>query len=117
MAARKENNYILPGKAESYWIASTPDSNYPALSGDIRVDVAILGGGIVGLTSALFLKQSGVSVAVVEANKIISGVTGYTTAKITSQHDLIYNKLVSELGREKAKQYADSNQAAIEKIE
>lgn len=117
MAARNENNYILPGKAESYWIASTPDSNYPALSGDIRVDVAVLGGGIVGLTAALLLKQAGVSVAVVEANKITKGVTGYTTAKITSQHDLIYYRLISELGREKAKQYADSNQAAIEKIE
>ena len=117
MANQKGTGLTVPGKAESYWIASTPDSNYPALSGDIRVDVAILGGGIVGLTSALFLKQAGVSVAVVEANKIISGVTGYTTAKITSQHDLIYNRLISELGREKAKQYADSNQAAIEKIE
>lgn len=117
MADQNESGYTLPGRAESYWIATTPESNYPALPGDIRVDVAILGGGIVGITSALLLKQAGVSVAVVEADRIIKGVTGYTTAKITSQHDLIYNRLISELGREKAKQYADSNQAAIEKIE
>jgi glycine/D-amino acid oxidase-like deaminating enzyme len=117
MANQKEAGYTLPGKAESYWIASTAKSSYPVLPGNIRVDVAILGGGIVGITSALLLKQAGVSVAVVEADRIIKGVTGYTTAKITSQHDLIYSRLISEMGREKDKQYADSNQAVIEKID
>ena len=117
MANQKETDYTLPGRAESYWMATTPESNYPALPGDIRVDVAIIGGGIVGITSAFLLKQAGVSVAVIEADRIIKGVTGYTTAKITSQHNLIYNRLISELGRGKAKQYAESNQAAIEKIE
>ncbi len=57
------------------------------------------------------------SVAVIEADRIVKGVTGYTTAKITSQHGLIYNRLISALGRGKAKQYAESNQAAIENIE
>jgi glycine/D-amino acid oxidase-like deaminating enzyme/nitrite reductase/ring-hydroxylating ferredoxin subunit len=117
MANYKETDYILPGRAESYWLATTPDSSYPVLSGDIRVDVAIIGGGIVGITSAFLLKQAGVSVALIEADRIIKGVTGYTTAKITSQHDLIYNRLILELGRKKAKQYAESNQSAIEKIE
>lgn len=117
MANQRETNYILPGRAESYWMATTPRSNYPVLPGDIRVEVAIIGGGIVGITSAFLLKQAGVSVAVIEADRIIKGVTGYTTAKITSQHNLIYNRLISELGRRQAKQYAESNQAAIEKIE
>jgi len=117
MENQKGTDYILPGKAESYWMSTTPESNYPALSGDISVDVAIIGGGIVGITSAILLKQAGVSVAVIEADRIISGVTGYTTAKITSQHNLIYDKLVSNFGREQAKQYAESNEAAIDKIE
>lgn len=98
-------------------MASTPESSYPPLSGDTRVDVAIIGGGIVGITSAFLLKRAGVSVAVIEADKIVSGVTGYTTAKITSQHNLIYSKLISKLGRRQTKQYAESNQAAIERIE
>ena len=59
MANQIETNYILPGRAESYWMATTPESNYPPLSGDIRVDVAILGGGIVGITSAFLLKEAG----------------------------------------------------------
>ncbi|MGB9928858.1 MAG: FAD-dependent oxidoreductase [Methanosarcina sp.] len=117
MASEKEANYILPGRAESYWMATTPKSMYPPLSGDLRVDVAILGGGIVGITTAYLLKEAGVSsVAVIEADRIISGVTGHTTAKVTSQHHLIYDRLVSKFGQKQAQQYADSNQAAIEKI-
>lgn len=117
MTNGKDTGYTLPGRAESYWLATTPESNYPVLPGDINVDVAIIGGGIVGITSAFLLKQAGVSVALIEAGRIITGVTGYTTAKITSQHDLIYDRLISQLGREQAKQYAESNEAAIERIE
>jgi glycine/D-amino acid oxidase-like deaminating enzyme len=117
MAIENESNYILPGKAESYWMESTPKSMYPSLSGDVRVDVAVLGGGIAGITTAYLLKEAGIlSVAVIEANRIISGVTGHTTAKVTSQHQLIYDRLISKFGKEQAQQYADSNQAAIEKI-
>lgn len=117
MAAQIESNYILPGRAESYWMATTQESNYPALSGDIRVDVAILGGGIVGITTAFLLKEAGASsVAVIEADRILDGVTGHTTAKVTSQHHLIYDYLLSKFGRRQAKQYAESNQVAIEKI-
>jgi len=117
MANQKETDYTLPGRAESYWMATTPKSKYPPLSGDIRVDVAILGGGIVGVTSAFLLKEAGVSsVAVIEADRILTGATGHTTAKVTSQHHLIYDRLISKFGRRQAQQYADSNQAAIEKI-
>ena len=117
MPDQNETGYTLPGKAESYWMATTKESNYPALPGDIRVDVAIIGGGIAGITSAFLLKEAGVSVAVIEADRIITGTTGYTTAKITSQHSLIYDRLISEFGRGKAKQYAESNQEAIDRIE
>lgn len=112
-----KTGYTLPGKAESYWVATTQKSNYPALPGNIRVDVAIIGGGIVGITSAFLLKEAGISVAVIEADRILKGTTGHTTAKITSQHDLIYDRLISEFGRGKAKQYAESNQEAIDRIE
>ena len=98
---------------ESYWIASTPTTNYPALEEDITVDVAVIGGGVTGITTGYLLKREGLTVAVAEANRIGDGTTGHTTAKITSQHDLIYDKLITQLGMEKAKQYADSNEGAI----
>ena len=111
-----QNKHEPVGKAESFWIATTPETEFPSLVEDTSVDVAILGGGIVGITSALFLKEAGLSVAVIEANRIIKGVTGYTTAHITSAHNLIYNHLTQHFSKDEAQQYANANQEAIEKI-
>ena len=99
-----------------YWIASTPETNYPTLQEDINVDVAIVGGGMVGITSAYLLGKEGLKVAVVEADRILHGTTGHTTAKITSQHSLIYARLKKEMGEEKAGQYAEANESAIHTI-
>lgn len=74
----------------SYWIATTPTTNFPQLAGDIDVDVAIIGGGMVGITAARLLKDASLSVAVIEARKVGQEVTGKSTAKITSQHNLVY---------------------------
>jgi glycine/D-amino acid oxidase-like deaminating enzyme/nitrite reductase/ring-hydroxylating ferredoxin subunit len=101
---------------ESYWLASTDKTNYPVLEQDIKVDVAIVGGGMTGITSAYLLKKEGLRVAVIEADRIIQGTTGHTTAKITSLHSLIYSRIKSYMGEEKARQYADANEAAISTI-
>ena len=101
---------------KSIWLLEEGDE-YPRLKGDIVVDVAIAGGGIAGLTAAYMLKKAGLKVAVVEANKIAEGVSGHTTGKITSQHDLIYNKLSQKSDIDTAKLYARANQDAIERIE
>jgi glycine/D-amino acid oxidase-like deaminating enzyme len=101
---------------ESYWLASTAKTDYPALENDIKIDVAIVGGGITGITTAYFLKKEGLRVAIIEADKILQGTTGHTTAKITSQHSLIYNRIKNYMGMERAKQYADANEAAIHTI-
>ncbi|HWP96556.1 MAG TPA: FAD-dependent oxidoreductase [Syntrophomonadaceae bacterium] len=99
-----------------YWIASTPETNYPVLDKDIEVDVAIAGGGIAGITSAYLLSKEGMKVAVLEADRILQGTTGHTTAKITSQHSLIYARLLKEMGEELSRQYAEANEAAIHMI-
>lgn len=105
----------LPGEPTSLWLATTPETEYPPLSrNDLTVDVAIIGGGMVGLTAATLLKEAGLTVAVLETKRIVHGVTGYTTAKLTSLHTLIYDYLVRHFGDWKAKLYADANQAAIE---
>jgi glycine/D-amino acid oxidase-like deaminating enzyme/nitrite reductase/ring-hydroxylating ferredoxin subunit len=116
MTERSVNPFDLPGRAESYWIASTPDAIFPPLSGAVDVDVAVIGGGIVGITTAYFLKQAGLKVGIIEANRILQGVTGHTTAKVTSLHRLIYHPLIQEIGRDLTRQYAEANQTAIEKI-
>lgn len=97
----------------SYWIASTPETNYPALKEDLKVDVAIVGGGMVGITSAYLLVQEGLKVAVLEADRILLGTSAHTTAKLTSQHGLIYAQLQKGLGQEKTKLYAEANESAL----
>lgn len=108
------NNYR--GDHRSLWLATTPGTTYPPAESDVAVDVAIIGGGIAGLTTAHLLKQAGLRVAVVEANRIVESVTAYTTAKLTSQHNLIYDYLISTFGEETAFQYAAANQAGVELV-
>lgn len=106
----------LSGIHQSFWIASTLPSQYPKLLQDLTVDVAVVGAGLVGVTVAKLLKQAGKTVALIEADQIGQGASGHTTAKVTSLHQLIYADLVDQHGEDKAKQYGESNQAAIETL-
>jgi glycine/D-amino acid oxidase-like deaminating enzyme/nitrite reductase/ring-hydroxylating ferredoxin subunit len=101
---------------ESYWIASTPRTGYRPIEHELDVDVAVLGGGIAGLSAAAALKAAGRTVAVVEAGRILEGVTGNTTAKVTASHGRLYAYLTKQFGAEKATLYAQSQQAAIEHV-
>ena len=92
----------LPGKGVSYWLDSAPTTSFPVQEGDLAVDVAILGGGIVGVTVGFLLKEAGVRVALVEARRVLEGVTGHTTGKLTSLHALIYRSLIDRFDRERA---------------
>lgn len=111
----EQKNFKKP--PQSYWIASTNKTDYPALNEDIKVDIAIIGGGFVGISTAYMLGKEGLKIAIIEADRILQGTTGHTTAKITSQHGLIYNKIKSKMSEEFAKQYADANESAIRMIE
>jgi glycine/D-amino acid oxidase-like deaminating enzyme len=104
------------GRAEAYWAATAPATDFPPLAGDIDVDVAIVGGGIVGITAARLLKEAGLRAAVIEGRKVGRQVTGKSTAKITSQHELIYHRLTEKFGEDGARTYAEANQAAIGRI-
>lgn len=108
---------IFEKPPKSYWMASTPATNYPQLSEDIKVDVLIVGGGMSGISCAYMLSKEGVKAAIVEADRILEGTTGHTTAKISSQHGLIYQKIRNKMSEELAKQYADANESAIRLIE
>jgi glycine/D-amino acid oxidase-like deaminating enzyme/nitrite reductase/ring-hydroxylating ferredoxin subunit len=101
---------------ESIWVATTPETDYPQLPGDVEVDVAVVGAGITGITAAILLKRAGKRVALLDSKRIVRGATGYTTAKVTSGHGLVYGKLTDTFGEDGARTYAESNQAAIERI-
>ena len=87
---------------DSIWTQTTQLPHFEPLKQDAQTDVLIIGGGIAGLLCAYFLEQAGVSYLLVEANRICSGVTQNTTAKITVQHGLIFHKLIREFGPERA---------------
>lgn len=101
---------------ESYWNATSPASDWPILSGDIEVDIAIVGGGIVGVTTARMLKDRGLKVALVEARRIGEEVTGKSTAKITSQHNIAYTVIERKFGEHGARCYAEANEAGLATI-
>jgi len=84
------------------------------LPGDTRVNTVIVGAGLCGLLCAYFLQRKGVrDIAVIDAHDIGGGVTAYTTAKITSQHRLIYAKLIHGLGEERTAQVLTAHEKAI----
>jgi glycine/D-amino acid oxidase-like deaminating enzyme/nitrite reductase/ring-hydroxylating ferredoxin subunit len=105
-----------PEDNPSVWVATAPDRPFPALPGDLAVDVAVIGGGITGLTTALLLKDAGATVAVVEAGSVVSGSSGFNTGKVTALHGLTYARLVRTLGEDRARQYAEANSAAVERV-
>lgn len=106
-----------PESNRPFWFPSDENAKtYPPLADSISVDVAIVGGGIVGLTAAHLLAGSGKSVAVLEARQIGRQATGRSTAKVTSQHGQRYDRLIRDIGRDDARIYAQANEHAVEKI-
>ncbi len=87
---------------------------FQSLKGDISTDVLIIGGGIAGLLTAYFLNKAGVDYILVEKDKIASGVTANTTAKITYGHSFNYHKILSLRGKEAAQGYYLANKKAVE---
>ena len=99
---------------ESIWTATCEIPRYPPLKGDLRTDVLVIGGGMAGILCAHMLRKAGIDYTLVDANRLGWGITKNTTAKITSQHGLIYQKIFSRFGMERTHKYLDINQAALE---
>lgn len=110
----------MPPKAWSdgtpYWMVSAETPDHPTLTEDLEVDVAVVGGGIAGLSVAAELRRTGRSVAVLEAHRIAAGVTGATTAKVSVLHGARYHRLDEKLGPEVAETYATGQTTAMEHV-
>lgn len=111
---RRKEETAGSGRQNSFWLRETTLPSFPALSGDISREAVVIGGGMCGILIGFYLRRAGVRTVILEADTIGSGQTAGTTAKITSQHGKIYHTLTGSLGRERARQYAEGNQRAVE---
>lgn len=101
----------------SLWIETTKNkSEFKTLEGNEETEVCVIGGGLFGLTAAYYLTKCGKKVIVLEKGEIGSKVSGNTTGKITSQHDLFYAYLIDDYGEDYAKKYLEANEKAIQNI-
>lgn len=103
----------------SFWSFETEvrKERFPPLSGDIKTDVLVVGGGVAGILCAYMLKKKGVRAIIIEAREILSGTSGNTTAKISFQHGLIYDKLIRSFGEERARIFLEGSKKACRTYE
>ena len=99
---------------ESLWERAWERQDFAPLEKDVTTDVLIIGGGMAGILCAYFLHRAGVPYVLAEAKTVCSGITKNTTAKITSQHGLIYDKLIRRFGIDGAKQYLSAHERALQ---
>ncbi len=97
----------------SLWSETVTLPSFEPLDKNLKTDVLIIGGGIAGILCAHYLQQAGISYVLAEADTILHGITGNTTAKITSQHGLVYQKIQKRYGIEAAGLYLEANEAAL----
>ena len=90
---------------------------YPPLDRDVEVDVAVIGAGIAGVTTAFLLRRAGLEVALLDMSRVGAGVTGHTSAKVTSQHRLAYAAIESSFGSDGARDYATANEDALDRMD
>ncbi len=97
----------------SIWTLESKLPSFKSLDSDLKTNVCIIGAGIAGILTTYLLHKQGVDCVLIEANTIASGVTPFTSAKITCQHGLIYDKIINQFGLDQAKQYAKANLDAL----
>lgn len=100
---------------ESIW-NNIKKEEFNSLSGDLKTDVLVIGGGMCGILCAYMLKAAGVDCVLAEADSICAGITNGTTAKITLQHGLIYDSIIKKYGIETASLYLESQQEALARL-
>ncbi|WP_436700554.1 FAD-dependent oxidoreductase [Nocardioides sp. BYT-33-1] len=107
---------VRTAQHRAVWWDGVERPERPSLHGDLSCDVAVVGGGITGLTTALQLAREGLAVTLLEQDRVVAGTSGRTTAKVTSQHHLTYARLLVTRGPGGAATYGAAMEASKEKV-
>ncbi|MDV2581832.1 FAD-dependent oxidoreductase [Alkalibacillus haloalkaliphilus] len=107
----------LPEESVPVWKESMEKYQLETLQGDHKTDVVIVGGGITGITAAYLLAKSGKEITLIDAGHLVQGTTLHTTAKVTAQHNLIYDELLSHFNYQIARGYYEANKDAMNLFE
>src|SRR5215470_9976148 len=99
------------------WIDDTQIRKFPKLQRNISADVLVVGAGVTGITTAYLLKKAGLTVALIERERVASIDTGHTTAHLTYVTDVQLQHLVRNFGKDHAQATWDAGVAAIDEIE
>ncbi|QOR36527.1 FAD-dependent oxidoreductase [Clostridium sp. 'deep sea'] len=103
-------------KSHSLWLSDIERPKFPKLVDKHNADVVVIGGGIVGVTTALLLQEQGYNTILLEARSLASGASGHTSAKITSQHQVKYSEILKEVGLKKTQLYVKASNAGASLI-
>ena len=102
--------------SDSLWLAHAPPTAYPPLAEDLECDVAVIGGGIAGISAALALKRDGARVVVLERGVVCGGASGFTTAKVSALQETKLSEIDRTAGSDAAAAYAAASLAAVQRI-
>ena len=100
-----------------YWFDSVKRPKFRSLARSLSTDVLIIGAGVTGLMAAYLLRRAGLSVALLERERLAARDSGHTTAHLTCVTDKRLHELVSDFGEQHAKAAWDAGMAAIDEIE
>ncbi|SFJ29398.1 Glycine/D-amino acid oxidase [Halobacillus dabanensis] len=103
----------LPHYSSSYWKEHQDTPSFPSLKEEVEADVTVIGGGMAGILTSYLLSLEGKRVVLLEGSKLLDGTTGHTTAKISAQHDVMYDQLINKDGEEKARLYYEAQVEAM----
>src|SRR5436190_22177981 len=112
-------SHLRPGSpaARALWHELDDTLEFAALDGDLSVDVAVIGGGITGITTAELLASAGRRVAVLEARSVGRGTTGHSTGNLYATVDEYLYRLVEKWGAERTAAVVQSRSSAINLVE